>query len=87
MAHRQRGLGTVVAAAALEHGLAHGLNAIHWTCAALGQQENALKYLGIAAKLGWSAAEMTEQATEFCLLHETPEWAALMAQIRRNQKG
>jgi len=164
MAHRQRGLGTVVAAAALEHGLAHGLNAIHWTCAAdntgslrtaeklelehdcdytififacdegehlaqlayshlaqgdyqtavdryeelfarqtdvplwayfdtaqacaaLGQQENALKYLRIAAKLGWSAAEMTEQTTEFRILYEIPEWADLMAQIRRNQKG
>ena len=31
--YRQRGLGTVAAAAALEHGLAHGLSAIHWTCA------------------------------------------------------
>ncbi|WP_420644564.1 GNAT family N-acetyltransferase [Candidatus Leptofilum sp.] len=32
--HRRCGLGTVVAAAALEYGLAHGLSTIHWTCAA-----------------------------------------------------
>ena len=149
--HRRRGLGTVVAAAALEDGLARGLSAIHWTCAdnniaslrsaqkleleyegdhlaqlayayvsrgeyhlaiekyeqlfareanvplwvyfdaaqayaALEQQESALKYLRIAAKQGWYAAEMTEQTEEFSILYDTPEWTDLMARIRRNQK-
>ena len=55
-------------------------------CAALGQQEAALKYLRIAAKLGWSAVEMTEQTEEFSILYDTPEWTDLMARIRRNQK-
>ncbi len=31
--YRRRGLGTIVAAAAIEHGLATGLSEIHWTCA------------------------------------------------------
>ena len=162
--HRRRGLGTVAAAAALEHGLACGLRAIHWTCAedniaslrtaeklaleherdytmflfvadvdnhlaqvayshlargeyqaaieryeelfarksdaptmayfdtaqacaALGQKESALKYLRIAVKLGWSAAEATEKTAEFRILHDTPEWTALLARIRSNQQG
>jgi RimJ/RimL family protein N-acetyltransferase len=161
--HRRRGLGTVVAAAVLEHGLTHGLSAIHWTCAddntgslrtaekleleydcdytmymfasdegdhlaqlayshlargeyqsaferyeqlfarkanvplwayfdtaqacaALGRQDDAFNYLRMAAKLGWSAAEMTEQTKEFRILYDTPEWVALMARIRDNQR-
>jgi len=32
--YRRRGLGTIVAAAAIEHGLSNGLSEIHWTCAA-----------------------------------------------------
>jgi RimJ/RimL family protein N-acetyltransferase len=31
--HRRRGLATLTAAAALEHGLAHGLSEVNWTCA------------------------------------------------------
>jgi RimJ/RimL family protein N-acetyltransferase len=32
--YRRRGLGTIVTAAAIEHGLSKGLTEIHWTCAA-----------------------------------------------------
>ena len=66
--------------AALESGRAQA-------CAALGQSENALKYLHIAAELGWTAVNMVEQTPEFRILLETPEWATLMAQIWRNQEG
>jgi GNAT superfamily N-acetyltransferase len=155
---RKRGLGSVVAAAALEHGIAKGIE-IHWTCAednlgsrrsaeklglqhernyvmypfaldvhthmaqmaysklangqhreaialyeqlfaqkadvptwayfdtaqacaALGEAEKALKYLKIAVKQGWKAVELTEQTTEFKILHEMPEWKALLERMR-----
>jgi RimJ/RimL family protein N-acetyltransferase len=46
--HRRRGLATVTTAAAMEHGLAHGLSAVHWTCA----EDNAGS-IRIAEKLGF----------------------------------
>jgi RimJ/RimL family protein N-acetyltransferase len=156
---RKRGLGSAVAAAALEHGLAKGIE-VHWTCAednlgsqrsaeklglqrerdyvmypfvldvhthiaqvaysrltngqyreaielyeqlfsqkadvptwayfdtaqawaALGEAEDALKYLKIAVKQGWKAVELTEQTAEFKLLHERPEWEALLGRMRQ----
>jgi GNAT superfamily N-acetyltransferase len=161
--HRRRGLGSAVAAAALEQGLARGLT-IHWTCAddnlgsqrtaarlglergqdyvmylfavdvhthtaqlaysklaagqyqqaielyeqlfaqkadvpnwayfdtaqayaALGNAEKALQYLRMAAKEGWPAAEITAQTLEFQILHGTPEWDAVIEQIRKNQQN
>jgi RimJ/RimL family protein N-acetyltransferase len=160
---RQRGLGSTVAAAALEHGITKGLE-IHWTCAednlgsqrtaeklglkhqrdypmyvfaldihthmaqlaysklangehresiklyeqlfaqkadvptwayfdtaqgyaAIGEADNALRYLRMAAKQGWSAVEMTEQAAEFGLLHKSPEWDIIVSKIRKNRKN
>jgi len=161
-AYQKRGLGTAVAAAALEHGLHMGVEA-HWTCAehniasqrtaqklglkkerdytmylfafdlsdhlaqlaysflargehrqaidayeqlfaqkadvptwayfdtaqawaALGDGENALKYLRMAAKHGWSAADATQQTPEFQILHDSPEWEKVLERIRQNQK-
>jgi RimJ/RimL family protein N-acetyltransferase len=47
-AYRRRGLATVCTAAAVEHGLSHGLSAINWTCMA----DNAGSFR-IAEKLGF----------------------------------
>jgi GNAT superfamily N-acetyltransferase len=159
---RKHGLGSAVAAAALEHGIAQGLE-VHWTCsednlgsqrtaeklglkrerdyvmylfaldvhthmaqvaysklakgehreaveiyeqlfaqkadvptwayfdtaqacAALGDAEKALKYLQMAVKQGWSAASLTEQTTEFKILHEKPEWEALIKRMRQAER-
>jgi GNAT superfamily N-acetyltransferase len=46
--YRRRGLATAVSAAAVEHGLAQGMKAINWTCAA----ENAPS-IRVAEKLGF----------------------------------
>jgi RimJ/RimL family protein N-acetyltransferase len=46
--YRRRGLATAVSAAAVEHGLAHGLQAVHWTC-----EENNLGSIRTAEKLGF----------------------------------
>ena len=46
--YRRRGLATVVSAAAVEYGLAHGLTAVHWTC-----EENNLGSIRTAEKLGF----------------------------------
>ena len=46
-AYQQRGLGSAVAAAAIEHGLATGLKTIHWTC----MQDNPAS-IASAEKLG-----------------------------------
>jgi RimJ/RimL family protein N-acetyltransferase len=54
--------------------------------AALENEENALKYLRIAAKNGWSASDATEQTAEFRILHDIPEWKDVIARIRQNQK-
>jgi GNAT superfamily N-acetyltransferase len=160
--YQQRGLGSAVAAAALEHGLEMGIE-VHWTCdlnnlgsqktarklglihdrdytmylfardmsehlaqraysflaqkeyhraiqcyedlfaqkatvptwayfdtaqawAALGGNENAIKYLRMAAKEGWSAVEIVEQAPEFKFLHGLPEWAEVINHMRQNQR-
>ena len=53
-------------------------------CAAIGDADKALAYLRMAAKQGWSAVEMTEQTAEFKILHKNPEWAAIIANIRKN---
>jgi len=46
--YRRRGLATVVSAAAVEHGLAQGLKAINWTCAA-----DNVPSIRVAEKLGF----------------------------------
>ncbi|HEY44042.1 MAG TPA: GNAT family N-acetyltransferase [Anaerolineae bacterium] len=46
--YRRRGLSTVVTAAAMEHGLSHGLSKIHWTCA-----ETNIASIRTAEKLGF----------------------------------
>jgi GNAT superfamily N-acetyltransferase len=48
-AHRRRGLALAVSTAAVEHGLAHGLTAVHWTCA-----ETNAGSIRIAEKLGFA---------------------------------
>jgi len=159
---RKRGLGSAVAAAALEHGREMGIR-IHWTCAAdntgsqrtaqklglereqdytmylfaldladhlaqlaysflargehraaidcyeqlfaqkadipswayfdtaqawaaLDDGDNAVRYLRLAAKSGWSAVEITEQTPEFQLLHDTPEWVEVIERMRNRGK-
>jgi len=54
-------------------------------CAALGQGDKALQYLRIAVKQGWSAVEMTEGTEEFQILHDRPEWEAVLESMRQQQ--
>ena len=54
--------------------------------AALGEAENAIKYLRMAAKEGWSAVEMTEKVPEFQFLRDQPEWAEVIAKIKQNRQ-
>jgi len=159
---RQRGLGSMVAAIAMAHGLEKGIE-IHWTCAndnigsvrtaeklslehersysghlfvldmsdhlaqlgysfltrgehrqaincyeqlfdqkanvpiwayldtaqawaALGEGNNALKYLQIAAKQGLSAVETVKQIPEFQFLHDWPAWQEVIEGIQQNRK-
>ena len=51
-------------------------------CAALGQEEKALKYLRIAAKQGWTAVALTESTEEFQILHDNPEWEVVLERMR-----
>jgi RimJ/RimL family protein N-acetyltransferase len=160
--YRRRGLATITAAAALEHGLSHGVSAVHWTCAesnvasirtaerlgfrrqpdyfmhylvfdeaqhlgnqgyillqeqryqeaadlfaqvlalpgdppawayhdaarvwaALGDRDKAFDYLGSAIDRGWSDVAGTRECREFRLLHNQPEWTALMEQMQASQ--
>ena len=55
--YRRKGLGTVAAAAALEHGLTNGLTQINWTCDA-GNQGS----IGTASKLGVERIEDYQMA-------------------------
>jgi GNAT superfamily N-acetyltransferase len=54
--YRRRGLATAVSAAAVEHGLAQGLQAINWTCAA-----DNVPSIRVAEKLGF------ERQTDYTL--------------------
>ena len=61
----------------------------YYNCAAeawgaLGNAEMALKYLRLAAEKGWAALEHTRQVERLQLLHGTPEWDLVLAQIARN---
>jgi len=49
--------------------------------ALLGSKEKALKYLLAAVDHGWTNVAWTEQQEEFSILHSTPEWKALLAQM------
>lgn len=160
---RKRGLGSAVAAAALERGLESGIE-VHWTCArdnvgsqrtaqklgltlereysmyllmldltshlaqlaysflakgehrkasavyeqlfarddnfpawayfdaaqawaALGDSENALKYLSFAVQEGWAEIAATEQTPEFQILNKTHEWVELLEQMKQRENG
>jgi RimJ/RimL family protein N-acetyltransferase len=162
-AFRRRGLGSVAAAAALEHGLKHGIE-VHWTCAkdnlgslrtaqklsltlereysmylfmfdltthltqlaysylakgehqkaiavyeqlfaredslpawayfdaaqawaAVGDSENALKYLSFAVQKGWAEIAVTEQTPEFQILYNTQEWTELLEQMKQSENS
>jgi len=54
--------------------------------AALDDGDNAVRYLRLAAKSGWSAVEITEQTPEFQLLHDTPEWVEVIERMRNRGK-
>jgi GNAT superfamily N-acetyltransferase len=54
--------------------------------AALGDGENALKYLRLAAKSGWSAVDLVEKSEEFRILHDTPEWGEVIQRMQQNQE-
>ena len=54
--------------------------------ASLGNGENALKYLRMAAKSGWPAVEETIQTPEFQFLHDWPEWQEVIERIQQNRK-
>jgi RimJ/RimL family protein N-acetyltransferase len=47
--------------------------------AILKDKEKALSYLQAAADHGWSHAGWTKQQEEFSILHDTPEWKAVLA--------
>jgi RimJ/RimL family protein N-acetyltransferase len=50
--------------------------------AAVGDREKALAHLNTAVERGWSSAAALEGCPEFQILHDTPQWAALLAHIR-----
>jgi RimJ/RimL family protein N-acetyltransferase len=47
----------------------------------LGEKENAFKYLHLAVDHGWTQVEWTRQQTEYSILHNTPEWDAVLARM------
>jgi RimJ/RimL family protein N-acetyltransferase len=61
----------------------------YYNCAAeawgaLGNREMALKYLALAAEKGWAALEHTRHVERLQVLHGTPEWEEILAQIAQN---
>jgi RimJ/RimL family protein N-acetyltransferase len=52
--------------------------------AGLGTKEDALRHLSTAAQQGWASLDLIESKGEFECLHQTPEWAAVLGQIRNN---
>ena len=56
------------------------LTASAW--ALLGNRDQALKYLSAAVDHGWTDAEFTGEQEEFEMLHEAPEWSALLARMQ-----
>lgn len=53
----------------------------------LGNKENALKYLHLAVDHGWTNAEWTKQQAEYSILHNTPEWNAVLARMNPDRVG
>ena len=51
---------------------------------ALGNQEMALKYLGLAVDNGWVEYDYTSRVERFRFLHGAPEWEAVLTRIRQN---
>jgi tetratricopeptide (TPR) repeat protein len=58
------------------------LTALAW--AALGDGEQALRYLDAAADRGWAHAGWTKQQEAFAILHGSPRWAAVLARMEQN---
>ncbi|MGD2041285.1 MAG: GNAT family N-acetyltransferase [Anaerolineae bacterium] len=54
--------------------------------ALLGDGVRALKYLQKAAEQGWGHAKWTKEQDEFDILHDMPEWDAVLAQMERASK-
>ncbi len=54
--------------------------------AGLGDREKAFGMLHAVADKGWTAVEPLYSREEFAPLREAPEWAAVVAHIRQNQK-
>ncbi len=49
--------------------------------ALLGNREKALEYLRAAVDHGWTHADWTRQQEEFGILHELPEWEAVLVRM------
>ena len=47
-------------------------------------REKALKYLLAALDHGWTNVEWTKQQEEFSILHNTPEWNAVLARMNKD---
>ena len=55
--------------------------------ALLGNKEKAIQYLQAAVDHGWKHAEWTEQQKEFGILHNIPEWQAVLARMNPDRVG
>jgi RimJ/RimL family protein N-acetyltransferase len=63
--YRRRGLGTIAAAAALEHGFTNGLSQIHWTCDSENQGSiHTAEKLGLERLEGYQMALLVFDETE-----------------------
>lgn len=52
--------------------------------ALLGNRDKTLKYLLAALDHGWTNVEWTKQQEEFSILHNTPEWNAVLARMSQD---
>lgn len=50
-------------------------------CATLGDAPKALDYLNAAVDHGWTEIAWTQQQAAFTILHDRPEWAAVLARM------
>lgn len=52
--------------------------------ALLGNKQKAIKYLQAAVDQGWKHVDRTKEQKEFSILHNTPEWEAVLARMAQN---